>query len=135
MKSPPQVVATKDLSSPASASNREISPGDSIDARAAAVEGAIRELEDLAQSFKLKAERVATVFEALRGDLNEYALEYNGLMMDHTMALEALDEEKLTADRYHGALRNAEVEIKILQSLVPDDQLDYQVGFSQARPW
>lgn len=107
---------------------------DTVKIKADAVERGVRELESLAQDFKRKVDSVAVEFEDLREELNEYALEHDALLTDHSMALASLDEEKVTSERYHGYLRNAEVEIKILKSLVPDDQLDYQVGFSQARP-
>lgn len=108
---------------------------DAIKARASGIERSVQELESLAQGFKVKVDRVALHLEALKEELDEYAQSYSGLQTDYSMALAALDEEKETAVSYHGALRNAEVEIKILKSLVPDEKLDYEIGFSQARPW
>jgi uncharacterized membrane-anchored protein YhcB (DUF1043 family) len=108
---------------------------DSIKTRAAAIERGVRELESLAQGFKLKVDSVVLHFEALKEELDDYAQGYDGLQTDYSMALTALDEEKHTAETYYAAFRNAEVEIKILKTLVPDEQLDYQLAFSQARPY
>lgn len=132
------LVIHRGCSTTASTSDTECSdtsPVDAIKTRASGIERSIQELESLAQGFKLKVDRVALHLEALKEELDEYARGYSGLQTDYSMALAALDEEKHTAETYHGALRNAEVEIKILKSLVPDEKLDYQHGFSQARPW
>lgn len=129
-------VVPRRSSTPASPDTRsDTSQVDIVKARTAGIEWSVQELESLAQSFKLKVDKVASHLEALKDELEEYSEGYSGLQTDYAMALAALDEERHTADTYRGAFRNAEVEIKILKSFVPDEKLDYEVGFSQARPW
>lgn len=97
------------------------------------IETALRSLETMAQAFKERVEGIATEFEELRENVMSLHQEYEALEVDYHHAVQCVREEKDTVASYAGMLANAQIEVELLQQVVPAEELP--CAFSQARPW
>lgn len=93
----------------------------------------IRRVEGLVEGFKGKVDDLSKEFEAMRVEIDDHLLKFHGLEQDHAMALECISEERATVGRYVGWLANAERQIDLLHTVVPDEHRDVDGAFSQAR--
>ncbi|TEB18824.1 hypothetical protein FA13DRAFT_1802934 [Coprinellus micaceus] len=95
----------------------------------------IRQLEEMANGFKEKVNDLSEGFEALRAEIDDQLLKFNGLEQDYAMAMECVKEEKETVQHYGGLLANTERQVKLLSYYVPEEHRGVDGAFSQARPW
>ena len=85
-------------------------------------------IEALVDGFKARVNDLSEEFEAMRTEID-------GLEQDYVMAMESVEEEKGTVERYAGLLANSEREVTLLKTVVPEEHRGIELAFSQARPW
>ena len=95
----------------------------------------IRQIEALVDGFKERVNDLSEEFEAMRAEIDDQLLRFDGLEQDYVMAMECVKEEQGTVERYAGLLANAERGMALLSNVVPEEHRGIELAFSQARPW
>jgi outer membrane murein-binding lipoprotein Lpp len=105
-----------------------------LKAQSSCLEDKVRDLDEMVRMFRTKIKGVSRDFQTFKTDVDQLAHEFDALEDDHRRALASLEEEKSTATRWLGLLRNREKELFIVYQNLEGhpDESDLVAGcFSQ----